>query len=339
MKKLPNKRRQREEKMTDVKAGKVPIIALLIAGLLGAMTVTPARAEDKLRVGKAVAAAFSFVPLDVGIETGIFKQHGIEIEQASFAGSARLQQGLASDSIDIGLGSGPELAFVAKGAPVLGVAAMAGPPLLFALIVRTDGPIHTVADLKDKKISVTTVGSLTSWLVRELSRHEGWGPDGIHVLELGSDPAQIAALKTNQTDGMPVDLATAYKLEQTGEFRILMHFGDLVKDFHIHVIYASNAILRRNPDSVRRFLAGWFETIAFMRQHRDETVKIAAPVMNVDTQIAGRTYDELMPMFSDTGRFEPKALAVLSRSFVEMKLLPEEPDMSKLYTEKYLPGK
>ena len=42
-------------------------------------------------------------------------------------------------------------------------------------------------------------------------------------------------------------------------------------------------------------------------------------------------------MFSDTGRFEPKALAVLSRSFVEMKTLPSEPDMSKLYTEAFLP--
>jgi hypothetical protein len=44
-----------------------------------------------------------------------------------------------------------------------------------------------------------------------------------------------------------------------------------------------------------------------------------------------------MPMFSDTGRFDPKALAVLRRSFVEMKTLPTEPDMSKLYTEAFLP--
>ncbi len=43
-------------------------------------------------------------------------------------------------------------------------------------------------------------------------------------------------------------------------------------------------------------------------------------------------------MFSDTGRFDPKALAVLRKSFVEMKTLPEEPDMSKLYTEAFLPN-
>jgi hypothetical protein len=42
-------------------------------------------------------------------------------------------------------------------------------------------------------------------------------------------------------------------------------------------------------------------------------------------------------MFSDDGRFNPKALAVLSRSYVDLKYLPTQPDMSKLYTEEFLP--
>jgi len=89
---------------------------------------------------------------------------------------------------------------------------------------------------------------------------------------------------------------------------------------------------------VRAFLAGWFETVAWMRQNKDESVKLAAPVMHKAPEIASRAYDEVMPSLSDTGKFDPKALKVLARSFVEMKLLPNEPDMSKLYTEKFLPG-
>jgi hypothetical protein len=58
---------------------------------------------------------------------------------------------------------------------------------------------------------------------------------------------------------------------------------------------------------------------------------------NVNRNIAEHAYDELMPMFSDDGRFNPKALAVLSRSYVELSILPTEPDMSKLYTEEFLP--
>jgi hypothetical protein len=59
--------------------------------------------------------------------------------------------------------------------------------------------------------------------------------------------------------------------------------------------------------------------------------------MGTDEPTAASIYDELMPMFSSTGKFEPRALAVLSRSFVEMKTLPSEPQMSNLYTEAFLP--
>ena len=88
---------------------------------------------------------------------------------------------------------------------------------------------------------------------------------------------------------------------------------------------------------MRAFLAGWFETIAYMRTHRDESVQVAARVSDVSPAIAGRNYDELMSMFNDTGRFDPKALAVLARSFVEMGSVAQEPDMRKLFTEDFLP--
>src|SRR5262245_34618413 len=57
-------------------------------------------------VGKAVPFAWTFTPIDVGIAVGIFAKHGLELEVTGFAGDARVQQGLVSDSIDFGLGSG-----------------------------------------------------------------------------------------------------------------------------------------------------------------------------------------------------------------------------------------
>jgi putative tryptophan/tyrosine transport system substrate-binding protein len=42
--------------------------------------------------------------------------------------------------------------------------------------------------------------------------------------------------------------------------------------------------------------------------------------------------------FNQTGRFDPRALEVLARSFVEMGLLPQTPDMRSLVTERYLPA-
>jgi len=40
------------------------------------------------------------------------------------------------------------------------------------------------------------------------------------------------------------------------------------------VIYASDKLIEGNPAALKTFLAGWFETIAFMRDHRQETIDI-----------------------------------------------------------------
>jgi NitT/TauT family transport system substrate-binding protein len=227
------------------------------------------------------------------------------------------------------------MAFIVKGSPVKAVAAMAGPPLLLAIVVRPDG-VKSVAELKGRKISVSTAGSLTYWLVSETARRQGWGPQGIDIQPMGAMAGQIAALERGDIDGIVMDLSTAFDLENRGQGRILVRFGDL-QDFIVHVIYATDKLIASRPDAIRGFLKGWFETIAFMRKNKAETVAIAKDVIGKDAAVVGRTYDEVMPMFSDDGRFKPSALKVLAKSFVELKTLPSEPDMSKLYTEAFLP--
>jgi len=310
----------------------------LAACLLPVLGIGVASADATLRVGKAIALPFDFTPLDVGIAKGFYKKHGLDIQEINFAGSAKLQQGLAADAVDIGLGSGPELAFVAKGNSDLGVAAFAGPANGLLLIVRPDAGINSPADLKGKRIGVSTVGGLTDWMVHQVSVKQGWGFNGIQNTPLGTDEAQIAALRTKDIDGMAIDVAGAYTLQDAGAAKILLNFGSIVPDFINHITYASDKIIAAHPDEVREFLAGWFETVAWMRQNKAETVKLAAPVMHKSETIAGHAYDVVMPSLSDTGKFDPKALKVLAQSFVDMKILDRPPDMSKLYTERFLPS-
>jgi NitT/TauT family transport system substrate-binding protein len=319
-------------------ATRVALLAVLAGSLAAPSAAETLLAAERLRVGKAGREAFSFVPADIGQRTGLFRKRGLDLEIASFGGDARIQQAMAADGIDIALGSGPGLAFIVKGSPAKGIAAMADPPLIFALVVRADDSVQTVDDLKGRKVGVSTVGSVTSWIISEVSRQRGWGFDGIAQAAIGDDANRIAALKTKSVDAAIVNLAVALNFVQRGEGRVLLRFGDLVKDFHIHVIFATDKAIATRPDALRGFLSGWFETIAFMRRNKAETVAIAKDIMGTDEATTGGIYDELMPMFSDHGRFNAKALATLSRSFVEMKTLATEPDMSKLYTESFLPS-
>jgi ABC-type nitrate/sulfonate/bicarbonate transport system substrate-binding protein len=305
--------------------------------LASAMLATPAAAETRLRVGKAQAQQFAFVPVHVGVETGIFRKYGLDIEIANFGGDAKLLQALTADGIDIALGGGPTIASVQKGVPMLGIAALADAPGTIMMVVLKDGPVKTDDDLKGRTVSVSTAGSLTYWLAKELSRQKGWGNDGIKIAPLGTPTAQIAALRTGQIDGVVTETSSILKLEEDGVGRILVRFRDRIKDFHVHAAFASRKVIESNPEAVRAFLAGWFETVRWMKDHKDQTVEIAARMADVPKTVAAKNYDEIMPVFNLDGHFKPKALDVLAGSFVEMGLLPDKPDMSRLYTEQFLP--
>ena len=111
-------------------------VALIVAG--GA-----ASAQTTIRLGKAQANQFAFVPADVGVDTGIFKKHGIDLEISSFSGDAKEMQALTAGSLDIALGGGPAFATIVKGVPMKRSRAEANAPNTIMLVVLKDGPIKT----------------------------------------------------------------------------------------------------------------------------------------------------------------------------------------------------
>ena len=306
---------------------------LLVACCVGA---SGAFAADKVRVGKSVSQPFAFAPVEIGTAEGIWAKHGLEVETTIFAGDAKLQQGLVSGSVDFGLGSGPAMGFLAKGVPAKAVAVLANEPLSMGLIVGATGAIKTPQDLKGTKIGVTTAGSLSDWLARELSRQLGFGSNGIEPVALGAMTTMLAAMKRSQIDGVVLSSSQGYQLEKSGDARLLLKFGTYIKDFHTHVIFATDNMIEHKPDQVRRFLAGWKDVIAFMAANKDETLRVARQVTGLDEAIERREYDDVMPMMSRDLRFRPKALDVIGDSFPEMGIMQAKPDMRTLYTEEFL---
>src|SRR5439155_15161992 len=145
--------------------------------------------------------------------------------------------------------------------------------------------VKSIDDLKGKKVGVSTVGSVTGWIVGEVARQRGWGYDGITPVAIGDDATRVAALKTKSVDGAIVNLSVALNYGQRGDGRILLRFGDLLKDFHVHVIFGTDKAIAARPQVLRAFLAGWFDTIAFMRSDKTRTVEIAGEVMGTDAAI------------------------------------------------------
>jgi NitT/TauT family transport system substrate-binding protein len=278
------------------------------------------------------------VPLDVGVAEGIFRKYGFDIEVVTVSGSAKIHQAMAADGIDVALGSGPDFPFLVNGSPEIGIGVLGGLPLYLGIIVPYDSPAKAPSDLRGKRIGVSSPQSLTGWLAREFARSRGWQPGEITLIGVGAEwPGQIAALKTNQADGVMQSIMLGYQMERAHIARTLVKSSDYVKDFITHVIFAQHRLVKDHPDQVRRFLKGWYETIAFMRADRDESIRVVRGVTGFDQDLEEHEFDIVMPMFSADGRFDKTALGVLSRSLVEAGMLEREPDLTKYYTEAYLP--
>jgi ABC-type nitrate/sulfonate/bicarbonate transport system substrate-binding protein len=309
-------------------------------GLALALTLAAAaHAADTLRVGRSPGFLFSYVPLDVGLKEGFFDKRGLKIDMVDFEGAAKMDQALVAGSIDISLGSPMGMSMEVKGMPAKAVAVIAGPMLEFGVLVPYDSPAKSLDDLRGKTFGIATIGSITQWVALELARVKGWGPNGIKLTSIGSGAgATAAALKTHLVDAEIGNATAGLFLERAHEGRLLATAADFVPHFQAHTMYATDDILRRDPDAVRRFIAGWLESVAFMRAHRAETIAIARPVTGLSAADEAIEYDRLMPGLSRDGRFDPRDVARIGQSFVELKLLPREPDMAPLYTEKYLPA-
>lgn len=310
-------------------------LAAVFAVVLGGNAV----ALDKVKVGKSgVGMAWSVI--EGGQDAKIWESEGIEVTAIQFNGDAVTQRALTSGDIDFGFGSGPGMGYRMKGVPAIAVAAVGGPPYPFVLVVGHDSQIRSTDDLKGKSVGITTSGSLTQWLVRELSRQKGWGPTGIKDLPLGSDRARLAALKTGDIDASVTTLEQAYSYEENNEARLLVTFGDIVKDFHTHVLFARDELVQKNPDLVQRFVRAWFKSVAYMRANKAIGIKIAAKTIDMSESAVSRAYDlEIGTMLSTDGAFNPKAIEVIRGSLVELGILDKVPDAKDLYTDKFVPVK
>jgi NitT/TauT family transport system substrate-binding protein len=310
--------------------------ALLVAA---AVFSTPALAADKFRAGKTIGVLWALTPVDIGVEEGIFAKYGLDVEITTLTGDTKLQQALISDSVDVGLAGGTGMVFAVKGSPVLGVAALAGAPRNFSIIVGPTSTIRSVKDLHNKLLGVSTVGSLVEWFAKHISTREGWGIDGIKTVATGGFEGTLAALKTGQIDGFTGATELGYQLEEKHEGKIIAGMEEFVPRFHTQVILAQQKVIHEQPALLDRFLKGMFASVAFMKHNREKTIEITSRVMHMSPAVIAKTYDYEIAMLSDDGAFDAASLTVLKDSYRDMGLLPEAPTDAQILTRQFVPVK
>jgi NitT/TauT family transport system substrate-binding protein len=313
---------------------------ILAVTALALLAIAPrAQALDKVNAGTAVWPIWAFLPLQIGIDEGIWQKYGIEVAITNNGNGAKLMQAMTAGSIDFGLSSGVEMAFGAKGAPIRAVAAFAGEPRTVTIIVTADSPVKAPADLKGKLVAMPGVASVSEWLVWQMAIAEGWGKSGIRTIGTGSIDASLAAIRSHQADAMIGPPEGGYLLETQKEGRVAFSLAQYARHFHAHVVYARKDLIDSNPALVERFLKGFFAGIAFMKTHKDETTKIAVRELHSTPAIMNRIYDDLSPWLESDGHFDPQAIETLKASYVDLGILAEKPSSDQMFTPRFVPVK
>lgn len=307
-----------------------------IAAIALACSAGLSQADEKVRIGTPEPTGFSFSVPDVGNAVGIFKKYGLDVERIDFAGGAKMHQAMDAGALDVISGTGSDILFLTKGAPEKGVAAYANDLAALSLVVRADDPVKRIEDLKGKTIAVSTTGSFTSWIAKTILGQHGITPDQFTFAYLGSMNGIVAGLLTKNVDAIIGPSSRSLQLEEDGKVRILANAGKEITNFIANIVYASDTMMTQRPDTLKKFLAAYFETIRYMKAHKAETIKATQPATQLSDDIASKGYDMEMPTFFTDGHFDRKKLAAVQQSLVDLKLIDHAVPDDTIITEKFL---
>ena len=86
-------------------------------------------------------------------------------------------------------------------------------------------------------------------------------------------------------------------------------------------------------------MKSFFATLNWMRQHKEQTIADADAVLKEGNVVLTGAYDREMPVMSRDGQFDPVALKLIKKSWVELKTLSTVPSDDEILTRKFVPVK
>ncbi len=236
------------------------IVLVLILGVavLGA-GVSSARADSAVKIGALKLS--SSAPLFIGVDKGFFKEYGIDPELVFFQAAAPIATALATGQIEVGAtGITAALYNIVLGGEQLWLVAdkgreWPGYPLTGIVVQKElyDGGLRQIADLKGKRIGITTLGSTFHYSLGNILEKSGLKLEDVRVVPLQTMPAALEALKGKQVDAILLPQPFPGTAEGQGFGKILFWAGDLHPWQTVAVFYS------------KRFAADRQRAVAFMK--------------------------------------------------------------------------
>lgn len=276
----------------------------------------------------------------VAEQRGFYRKYGIDAEvivtgQGGIAGIGAL---LAND-IQMVSSAGDLLAAAAlRGGDTVMVAAVINKGLQRILTVPE---IKTPADLKGKRVGVTRIGAVSHVVLQMMLQRWKMNPNDVQVIQVGSSPNMLVSLDKKGIEAAVLTIPSMFVAEDRG-YRVLIDMAD-TDIYYLHtMIGTTRSYIKNNRDKVTRFLKGYLEGIAHVKQNKKDSLEIVKKKLrmgaeqernlerSMDLLIA--KYYEQLPYPSMRGvetvlgyieKDNPKAKTADPKSFVDDSLLRE----------------
>lgn len=251
-------------------------LTLLAAGFAHAES-----AKTPLRIGWVQAMANA--PALIADRKGFYAEEGLNVDLKGFGDGPVIQQAVAGGEIDVAyIGALPVYNWAARGLEMRILAKVSYGQA--ALIARADGPIHTLADLKGKRLAGVARGSGMDVLLRRFVLRDTAKLDPDADLTL----SQIPVSNMNPAlDTGTIDAAFSWEpfvsqsvLRGTG--RVVFDVNAALPGYPWYVIAVPIKTLRERPDDIVKLLRAHAKAIAYLRDQPDESNRIIAEAFRLE---------------------------------------------------------
>jgi len=299
-------------------------LGFVLALIAPVMLCAPVSAQDTLKVAIGQINNWENQAPTLGQDAGIFKKHGLVLENFGTAGAGETMQPVISGSADLGAGvgiAGIMRAFV-RGAPVrILLPAFTGTGDLY-WYVKADSPIKSLQDTTEKNtIAYSTSGSSSNNLVLAFAEELGTKATPTAT---GTPPATLTAVMSGQIDIGWAAPPFGVKEIREGKIRIVAHGSDVpsLRGQTVRAIIVNADALKNRKDAVMRFVQGYRESVNWMYSD-PAAVAMYAKKTGLDENIIKESIKEFHPKDA-LQSVEMKDLGGIQRDAVKLKFIDKE---------------
>jgi len=324
-------------------------VALTVMLTGAAVGQTPPAEKPDLTLGVGGKSALYYLQLTLTERLGYFKQQGLNVTIADFAGGAKALQSLIGGSADVVTGAYEHtIRMQAKGQPVVAVMELGRYPGI-VVAVRKDkaAQVKSFKDFKGLKVGVTAPGSSTNLMVNALIAKEGLKPEDIAPIGVGTGLSAVAAMKKGEIDAISNIDPVITKLEQDGDIVVMAETrteqGNL-KWFGGNnpaaVLYLKQDFVDKNPNTVQRLVNAFYKTMKWLETASVEDIAKTVPEDYYlgDKALYLAALKASRPMYSTTGIIPQSgmqnAMQMLQQFDPELK--DAKVDLSKTFDDRFV---